>query len=197
MAQEQPTNVMAAFEMLLEEVETEVELVNNAGAQAFMAENYERVEAAKSQALQLTDFRQKLADLRRQWPGLTAAFNPEGDGEVDAETTAARRDLGRLKRGMRTPEDAFRRPILQVLAERGGKGPIREVLEQVEKMMQGTLQKADYETLPSTPTTPRWYNTAQWARNSMVKEGLLHDDSRRGIWEISEDGLAYLARHQS
>ena len=41
------------------------------------------------------------------------------------------------------------------------------------------------------------FATVQRARNGMVKEGLLRDDSQRGIWEISEDGRGYLVGHQS
>ena len=33
---------------------------------------------------------------------------------------------------------------------------------------------------------PRRRNTAQRARNSMVKEGLLKADSSRGVWEVPE-----------
>ena len=34
----------------------------------------------------------------------------------------------------------------------------------------------------------RWRNAAQWARNSMIHEGLLKADSPRGVWEISDQG---------
>jgi hypothetical protein len=39
---------------------------------------------------------------------------------------------------------------------------------------------------------PRWKNAAQWARNSMVKEGFLRNDSPRGAWQISEAGKRFL-----
>ncbi len=37
-----------------------------------------------------------------------------------------------------------------------------------------------------------WRNSAQWARNSMVQEGLLKADSPRGVWNISEAGRCRL-----
>ena len=43
-----------------------------------------------------------------------------------------------------------------------------------------------------TPGLPRWRNTAQWARNAMVKEGLLASDSPRGVWEITAEGKQWL-----
>jgi hypothetical protein len=111
---------------------------------------------------------------------------------VQPDGKGSRRDFGRLQRGIRTPEETFRLPILQTLVKMGGSGLAREVLTQVEKLLRQDLSETDYETLPSTPNTPRWSNTAQWARNSMVHEGLLRDDSPRGTWEISEQGREYL-----
>lgn len=34
-----------------------------------------------------------------------------------------------------------------------------------------------------------WKNTAKWARNTMVREGLLHSEFERGLWEITEKGI--------
>jgi hypothetical protein len=31
-----------------------------------------------------------------------------------------------------------------------------------------------------------WWNTAQWARLKMVKDGTLRDDSDQGIWELKD-----------
>jgi restriction system protein len=191
MKQNVPTNVTAAFELLLEEIEEEIELVNQAGAKAFVEGQYDRVDAARQQAGALTAYRRKLVELRREWQTLSTAFDVAAD--EDEQQKASRRDLGRLQRGVRTPEETFRRPILQVLADLGGSGKVRDVLTQVEKMVRAELSEADYQHLPSTPNTPRWYNTAQWARNSMVQEGLLRDDSPRGTWEISEAGRRFLA----
>lgn len=191
--QEHPTNVYAAFEMLLEEVEQEVEFVNNAGSRAFLAGDYARVEEAKAHGVKLTEFRATVADLRQRWQELSKRFDVESD--EDEATRAERRNLGRLQRGVRTPEDIFRVPILQTILAMGGSGRVRDVLAQVEASMRGTLTEVDYEPLPSTPNTTRWYNTAQWARNSMAREGLLREDSPRGVWEITESGKQYLKTH--
>lgn len=37
----------------------------------------------------------------------------------------------------------------------------------------------------------RFQNIAQWARQSMVNEGLLKSDSEHRIWEISEKVLKF------
>ena len=65
-----------------------------------------------------------------------------------------------------------------------------DVLDKVEAKMRGRLNAYDRSALPSDPTLPRWRNTAQWARNAMVKEGLMSSDSPRGVWRLrkQEDG---------
>ena len=184
------TNVLAAFEMLLEEVESEIEFVNQAGSQAFGAGDYATVDLVRTQAAQLVGFREKAAALRVEWQGLSASLVSDTDETAQAE----RRNLGRLKRGTRTAEDAFRQPILSALVALGGSANLNDVLERVYPQVKAQLREVDYEDLPSSPGSPRWRNTAQWARNALVKEALMRADSQRGTWAISEAGRRFLQK---
>ena len=184
MIENNPTNVSSAFEMLLEEVEAEIDFVNNVGAKAFEVRDYDKAKEALERAATLTAFRDRVAGLRKEWEELAAV----AESQEDEETKAARRDLGRLRRGLRTPEVNYYQPILQVLAEMGGSGKVAEILDRVGEVMKPILKDVDYDPLASSPDLPRWRNAAQWARNSMVHEGLLTVDSPRGVWEISERG---------
>ena len=67
-------------------------------------------------------------------------------------------------------------------------------VQRVGELMKDRLQEVDRQTLRSDPGTARWYNTAQWARNTMVAQGLLRSNSPRGVWELSEDGQRTLTR---
>jgi len=80
-----------------------------------------------------------------------------------------------------------------VLADAGGSAKASNVLERVGEIMKPRLKSVDFEPLASGPDNPRWRNAAQWARNSMVNEGLLKSDSRRGVWEISDEGRRWLS----
>ena len=71
-----------------------------------------------------------------------------------------------------------------------------KVLDRVLQNMKGVLRDVDYEPLASDPDMPRWKNAAQWARNSMVKEGLLRSNSPRGVWEISDVGVKFLQNNR-
>ena len=179
MAQNTPTNVNAAFEMLLEEVEAEIEIVNGEGAKAFQTGDYNRAQEILQRAGQITAFRDKVASLRKEWDVLSP---------VKTARTAMRANLGRLQRGIRTAEDAFYQPILRALNDLGGSAKMGDVLTSVEQELKGTLKPVDYELLTSDPDAPRWRNTAQWARHAMVQEGLLKANSPRGTWEITDKG---------
>jgi hypothetical protein len=99
----------------------------------------------------------------------------------------------KLKRGLRTPETAFYAPILKALDELGGTARTADVVKRVGEFMANDLSPDDREPLPSTGL-PRWENTTQFARYSMVRGGLLKPDSPRGTWAISAKGKERLQR---
>lgn len=188
MIENNPSNVSSAFEMLLEEVETEIDFVNGVGAKAFEGWDYDKAKEALERSGTLTAFRDRVAALRKEWEEMAAV----AERDEDEETRTARRNLGKLRKGVRTPESAYYRPILQVLDKMGGSGKVADVLERVGQIMKPVLKKVDYDPLASGPDNPRWRNAAQWARNSMIRDGLLKGDSPRGVWEISDKGRAAL-----
>ena len=188
MIENNPTNVVAAFEMLLEEIEAEIDFVNQIGAKGFEKSDYERVKEAYEHAGKITSFRDKVVSLRKEWESMTI-INVDGDEEA---ANTQRQNLGRLQRGMRTREETYYKPILQALEENGGSRKMNIVLDRVGQIMKGILKDVDYEPLASDPNSLRWRNTAQWARYSMIQEGFLKSDSPRGIWEISDKGRRYL-----
>ncbi len=179
--------VNEAFEILLEEIEAVANALNEAGAEAFRAGDYDKARSLIEEATRLAEFREKVKALQKEWLGLFARVPRQ-------KRQTGQKAKRRLPRGLRTPEDAFRRPILEALVELGGRAPIGEVLNRVEQKMEGVLNRYDYESLPSDPRSPRWRNTAQWCRNTLVREGLMKSDSPHGIWEIAEEGQKWLMR---
>ena len=145
-------------------------------------------------------FRQFLDARARSILGLIERYVLEPAKEMEAHYAAALEGAdssesaegGRLARGLRTPESAFVLPILKALEDLGGRAPMNQVLGMVGTMMKDQLQDVDHQPLESEPGKPRWYNTAQWARNLMVNSGLLRNDSPRGTWEVTADGSQYL-----
>jgi restriction system protein len=98
-----------------------------------------------------------------------------------------RRATNRIARGARTPQSAFRAPLLRVLHEAGGSAKISEATDRLGTLMQERLNDVDRQTMASGEI--RWRNAVQWERNEMVKEGLLKKDSPRGVWELTAKGI--------
>lgn len=216
MTEPSPAKVHAAFETLLEEIEAEIDVVSQMGAKAFADRDYERARTLLDRAGQLTGFRDKVITLRAEWETITgvhhsqvaaiieadsaqepaqdagtvstATLDLDDDANSDMSEKVPRTSYGRLQRGLRTPESAYYQPILKALDGLGGRARMNDVLDRIEELMHGRLSEVDYQPLNSDPEVPRWRNAAQWARSQMVKEGLLKDDSPRGIWEISDGG---------
>ena len=102
------------------------------------------------------------------------------------------RKARRIPTGTRTPQDAFRIPILKSLVELGGKATVAQVLSRVETRMGNTLKPVD--TLKISSGMIRWKNSAMWERKAMVDEGLLSRHSPRGVWEITAKGRELVDR---
>lgn len=89
--------------------------------------------------------------------------------------------------GTRTPQAAFREPLLHVLYESGGSAKMSEVVERVGNLLNEKLNDVDRQKLDSGEI--RWRNAVQWERNEMVKRGFLKKDSPRGLWELTAKGI--------
>ena len=77
---------------------------------------------------------------------------------------------------MKTPNAAYRQPILECLRQMGGSAKADDVLQCVERKLRAQLHPTDYELTDSGQL--RWRNTAQW--------GALHD----GHGGLAEERLA-------
>jgi len=181
--------VSTAFEIVLEEIEDVVDNLNQDGAGAFQKGDYETARNLVETATRLTDFRGKVRGLQKEWDTLFSTRVPRK--ALRRTRTSVQ---GKLRKGMRTPEEAFRRPLLETLMEAGGSASVNVVLDKLEGKMGAFLNEYDYQPLPSNPNTTRWRNNAQWCRNTLVQEGLMRHDSARGIWAISDRGRLALEK---
>lgn len=89
-----------------------------------------------------------------------------------------------------SPTHVYWPAILSTLVNLGGRARSETVTDEVGKLLKTTLKPNDYERLPSGVV--RWRNRVAWQRLNMINEGLLRSGSPRGIWEITENGRAWL-----
>jgi len=175
--------VNTAFEILLEEIEEVFNMISEEGEESFKARDFDKAKTLIEYGERLKDFREKVKTLQREWQTIFS--------ERISTRRQKRQTKERLERGLRTPEESYVMPILESIIELGGKAEMKDVLNLVHEKMKNILNSYDYEPLPSNPKQKRWENTAQWARNTMVNEGLLAKDSPRGIWEITDKGRKF------
>jgi len=115
------------------------------------------------------------------------ASEVEEDQTVEFLSSLIKRQRGKRQRvrgGM--PASAFRPYILKALAQLGGEARAAEVLKRVREMVQPQLTEIDLQRLPTGDF--RWRKNACWEKFRMEREGLLRDDSPRGVWKLSEKG---------
>ncbi len=108
-----------------------------------------------------------------------AAVNPQGEAEKT-----------RAQAGTLLSEKEYWIPILKALDERGGRAPAVETIDRVGELMRDMLGEPEHAETSTGEI--RWRNRTQFARLRMKQQGLLASDSRRGIWEMTERGRAYL-----
>lgn len=97
------------------------------------------------------------------------------------------------RRGDKTPQRDFRIPLMKVLLDMGGSGELHDIRQRMLPAVKDRLTGDDYE-LVSTGEE-RWWNATCWERSVIKKEGLLRNDSKHGVWELSDKGRAFIAAH--
>ncbi len=176
--------VNEAFEILLEEIEEVFNIISQEAETAFKKQDFGKAKKLIENGERLKNFREKVKTLQEEWKNIFST--------TIQKSRVRRKERGRLKRGLRTPENEFILPILKSLVELSGKAEMKVVLDKVYEKMKFILNTYDLQPLKSNPSSKRWQNTAQWAKYTMVNVGLLKSDSPRGIWEITEKGRKYI-----
>jgi hypothetical protein len=180
-------DVDAAFEMLLDALRSATEALKENINQLVRESKYEEVRRLTDLAERREAFCARLMELQREWHEL------EGGPPARHRAQTAKR-ASRLSEGKRTPQAAYRRPILEALVELGGRAETAKVLDLVLKKMASRLQPLDLTPTPGSPTKLRWKKAAGDSRDDLRKKGLLRSDSPVGIWEITPAGRAALER---
>lgn len=95
------------------------------------------------------------------------------------------REIIRTK-GSKTPQRAYRDPILRVLKKLGGEGSRTRVLQELAAMMAVDFTKTDKEKIKSGAI--RWQKSAEWEVRVMREEGLLRPvaETASGIWALTK-----------
>ena len=83
---------------------------------------------------------------------------------------------------------AFREPLMEVIYERGGSAQGRDLYPALRERMKRYLTPGDFDRMNAGDD--RWRKSVKAVRDHLVQEGKLRDDSPRGVWALSDAGLA-------
>jgi len=181
----QNPDIIPTIKKLLDEIDAVISGLNEEGARLFSEGKYDQARTLLNKVELITGFRGKVLCLKDNWKslGVPPLDKTSGKGEAGARSRS-----GPLKPGLKTGCEEFRYPILEALVRLDGAGRVREVFRIIEEIMADQLNIYDYQPLPSNPDSVRWKNTVSWERYNMVQNGLLADNSPRGVWEITDAG---------
>jgi restriction system protein len=82
-------------------------------------------------------------------------------------------------------------PLLKVLAETGGAAEPKGIYPQVAKFFPELTPEDQERRMESKPSSRKWWNLVQWARQTLVQAGQI-DGSTRGVWKLTDSGRARL-----
>jgi len=177
-------DVLSSFEMLLERIDIEIHKLNVVGSKSFKRKEYEKVQEVVETAKAKKSIRDKVSILCKEWDELIPTVPKRKEGENDTD------DIERI-----TSQSAYYESILKVLYQMGGSGQIGDVLSRVELMMRPILNKVDYEMIrDGSRRCPRWWAYAQFERLEMKHNGWIKDHSPKGVWELTNKGMAKARR---
>ena len=89
--------------------------------------------------------------------------------------------------------DKFIEPLLRFLSARPDGAPAREAHEAAAAAL--NVSDADKQELLPSGAQPIYKNRAGWAHDRLKRAGL-SSSPRRGYWQLTEDGYAFVATHQ-
>lgn len=183
-------DVGAALGLLQGALGDEEQRIRTEGAKAMQKGDFDTATSVIDFARRLLAFRGRVGALEKEWAELEAMRDAASPA---VQEIVSKRFFGRRGSGEITPQQAYCRPLLEVLVEMGGSGRTRDVLDRLGEKMKGTLKPKDFEKHKSEAQQIRWRNAAQWARNLMVNtDGRMKKGTASGRWEISDKGRAWL-----
>ena len=181
-------NINSAFEFLLEELETELAHMEQVAGRALQAHRHDRAREFSELATVVTDFRNEVRGLQKQWQERAAWIE---DSENKLGVLAEWRTESRYAQQPRTPLAEYFDPVLQAIHRLGDSARTDELARAIPELMPGVLTDADREPLAPVPGIPRWRNALVWALRDMVADGWLEPAAAgtpAEVWRATEGG---------
>ena len=90
------------------------------------------------------------------------------------------------------PQKTFPQPLLEAIYEMGGTARTVDLRPDMKRRMAPALLPGNRERVSTDEE--RWWNSVCWERSYLVKDGYFRDDSPRGTWKLSQNGIEHAER---
>ena len=89
----------------------------------------------------------------------------------------------------KTPQPAYREPILKILKRHGGQAPRTQVLKELGSMLEDRFTSHDLKAIKTGAI--RWERTAEWEARVMREDQLIQpaSETARGVWALTAKGM--------
>ena len=87
--------------------------------------------------------------------------------------------------GPRIETSVLRKEIIRALEVLGGAGSPKQVIAEIDKRLAGKLSPCEMSTHSYGGIA--WHHSTRKERGKMIKEGILKNDSPKGIWELNKE----------
>lgn len=179
-------SVNDAFSCLIKMVEQQIDDLRNSTARQLNAGKLDKVKESIDLMEALVEYKERLQELKADYP----KPGQKGRGK---RSQRRRKGTERLPAGQSTPSSAFFNDILSILRDEGGMASPALVIPQIESRMKDLLKEEDFERVQSS-NKPRWIIAVRKARGELIEQGLLKENSPRGMWELSDKGWQVLEK---
>ncbi len=94
----------------------------------------------------------------------------------------------------KTPQHAYREPLLKILKKHGGQASRTQVLRELESILNKNLTVHDRKKIKTGAV--RWERTAEWEVRLMREEQLIQpvENTARGVWTLTPKGMEAAAK---
>lgn len=175
--------VAEAFTALRQALIDELKETKLAGQRAFEESEFESAQAAARKGARTGEILKKVEALAEEWPEHAVDFEQM---PVISDPEQPLREAATA--GVMQQED-FVIPILQALQELGGKGTARQVLDQIEAILDPSIRNGQ-------AGSNGWRLAVQTASAAMVKHGYISAESPEGEWKLTTKGRLYFFEQQ-
>jgi hypothetical protein len=124
-----------------------------------------------------------LGELQKGLQDILRGIDKHNDSEISTSRRGSKGGAKRRRVGEQTPATYYKPLIVEYLKSKGGSARASDVVKWIQDRMEGKLRPGDFQ-LRSGGGGTVWQNNVHWARQTLVKEGILKNDSPYGFWEI-------------